>query len=193
MMAPGAFGAPPAPAPTLSAEQVLAALQEVDVLLAQESSMEQLNAARAAAGTDPMMAMMMVRRWQDKPVSRGRRRMLETEDASLLRAWRVPGAFQQPPTLSKRRSHREQVLPLASQLLAPVLSKYGFSADQGGLFAFVAAGFAHQGNEEIVRLAKSMRERVVPPELVRPSVTFGPGDETCPADCCHDAPSLSCP
>jgi len=95
MMAPGAFGAPPAPAPTLSAEQVLEALQEVDVLLAQESSMEQLNAARAAAGTDPMMAMMMVRLWQDKPVSRGRRRMLETEDASLLRAWRVPGAFQQ--------------------------------------------------------------------------------------------------
>jgi hypothetical protein len=62
--------------------------------------------------------------------------------------------------------HRLQVLPLASQLLSPVLTKYGFAADQSGLFQFVAAGFAHSGNEEITRLATSMRERVVPPELL---------------------------
>lgn len=61
MMAPGAFGAPPAPAPTLSAEQVLAALQEVDAILLDPAALAQITAARAAAGTDAMMAMMMVR------------------------------------------------------------------------------------------------------------------------------------
>ena len=62
------------------------------------------------------------------------------------------------------------MLPLAAQLLAPVLTKYGFAGDQSGLFQFVAAGFAHSGHEEITRLASSMRERVVPPELL-PMIT----------------------
>ena len=50
-----------APAPQLSLEQARAALREVSALLDEPAIVAQIDAAKAAAGPDAMMAMMMVR------------------------------------------------------------------------------------------------------------------------------------
>ena len=59
-----------------------------------------------------------------------------------------------------------QVMPVVANLLAPILSKYGFAPDQGGLMQFVVGGSRYKDDEEVTALASSMRERVVPPEMM---------------------------
>ena len=86
-------------------------------------------------------------------------------------------------------------MPLAVQLLSPTLSTYGYSADQAGLvrappartqsrsvsgkrlpeppppprlqFQFVAAGAAWKDDVEVVAMGRAMREKVIPPAMVR--------------------------
>jgi len=62
--------------------------------------------------------------------------------------------------------HYAQVMPVVANLLAPILSKYGFAPDQGGLMQFVVGGSRYKDDEEVTALASSMRERVVPPEMM---------------------------
>jgi hypothetical protein len=79
-------------------------------------------------------------------------------------------------------------MPLATQLLAPTLTAYGYTPDQAGLVRaallapcltkspsdekacvqtqFVVAGFAFQDDAEIVALGTQMRETVVPPAML---------------------------
>ncbi len=61
-----------------------------------------------------------------------------------------------------------QVMPVVTTLLGPILSKYGFAPNQAGLMQFVMAGSAGaaKDDEECCTLARSMRDRVVPPEMV---------------------------
>ena len=58
-------GLPPPP-PTLSLEQVRSALQEVTALLERPDVLAQLDAVKAAAGADAMMALMLVRSRESK-------------------------------------------------------------------------------------------------------------------------------
>jgi len=57
---------------------------------------------------------------------------------------------------------------LAVQLLSPTLSKLGYAPDQGGLFQWVAASAA-AGKEDpdVLAMATAMRDRVIPPAMVR--------------------------
>jgi len=53
----------PAPPPVLTLEQAREVLREVSVLLDNPAVLAQLEQAKAMAGPDAMMAMMMVRSW----------------------------------------------------------------------------------------------------------------------------------
>ena len=57
------------------------------------------------------------------------------------------------------------VLPVATQVCMPVLTKFGFSPDQGGLMMYMAAVMKHKGDEEISALGKEMRAQFVPENL----------------------------
>mmetsp|Transcript_15596 Transcript_15596/g.42516 ORF Transcript_15596/g.42516 Transcript_15596/m.42516 type:complete len:141 (-) Transcript_15596:66-488(-) len=57
------------------------------------------------------------------------------------------------------------VMPVATQVCQPVLQKFGFSADQGGLMAYVAATMKHKEDAEIAALGKEMRGTFVPEAL----------------------------
>ena len=104
--------APPAPPPALTRDQTLAALREVSVLVSQPAVAAQLDAVKAAAGADAMMALMMVRLRGEQRRRRPARLQQRTSSLSPLPA---------------------QVMPLAVQLLSPILTTYGYAADQGGL------------------------------------------------------------
>ena len=57
------------------------------------------------------------------------------------------------------------VMPVATQVCMPVLQKFGFTADQGGLMAYVAATMKHKDDAEIAALGKEMRSTFVPEAL----------------------------
>jgi Protein C10 len=57
-------------------------------------------------------------------------------------------------------------MPLAVQLLTPILTTYGYAPDQGGLMQFVAAGSTWKDDEEIVRLGLEMRAQLIPPVML---------------------------
>ena len=57
------------------------------------------------------------------------------------------------------------VMPVATQVCMPVLQKFGFTADQGGLMAYVAATMKHKDDAEISALGKEMRSTFVPEAL----------------------------
>lgn len=57
------------------------------------------------------------------------------------------------------------VLPVATQVCLPVLTKFGFAPDQGGLMMYMSAVMKHKGDEEIAALGKEMRAQFVPENL----------------------------
>ena len=57
------------------------------------------------------------------------------------------------------------VLPVATEVCMPVLKKYGFQEDQGGLMQYMKAVMAHKEDEEIAALGKEMRNTFVPEAL----------------------------
>ena len=57
------------------------------------------------------------------------------------------------------------VLPVATDVLLPVLKEFGFKQDQSGLMDFMKSCIAHKGDDEIMDLGKKMRETIVPPSL----------------------------
>ena len=58
------------------------------------------------------------------------------------------------------------MMPVATQVMTPVLLKYGFSPDQGGLMQLFLAGQPYKDDEELTALGRAMREKVVPPEML---------------------------
>lgn len=56
-------------------------------------------------------------------------------------------------------------LPVATQVIAPVLGEFGFPADQGGLMMFMGAVMKHKDNAEIAAMGKEMRASFVPDNL----------------------------
>ena len=57
------------------------------------------------------------------------------------------------------------VLPVATEVCAPVFTKFGFPNDQGGLMAYMKAVMAHKDDAEIAALGKEMRATFVPEAL----------------------------
>ena len=57
------------------------------------------------------------------------------------------------------------VLPTACQILAPMLSEFGFSADQAGAMMFMQALEKHKGDPEITAKAKSLKAKFIPESL----------------------------
>lgn len=57
------------------------------------------------------------------------------------------------------------VMPLAAQLMAPVLTKFGFPADQGGVMMFFMAAGAHKSDPELQKKAAELRDKFVPESL----------------------------
>jgi hypothetical protein len=57
------------------------------------------------------------------------------------------------------------VLPVATEVCAPVLAKFGFQSDQGGLMNYMKAVMAHKEDAEIAALGKQMRDTFVPESL----------------------------
>ena len=112
--------APPAPPPALTRDQTLAALREVSVLVSNPAVAAQLDAVKAAAGADAMMALMMVRLGRNERAANAAHALPEAGVCCSPAA--TPHAFLSP-----------QVMPLAVQLLSPILSTYGYAPDQGGL------------------------------------------------------------
>jgi hypothetical protein len=58
------------------------------------------------------------------------------------------------------------MLPLAAQIMGPLLSRYGFRPDQTGLMQLALAGAPYKDDEELVALGRAMREKFVPPEML---------------------------
>lgn len=56
-------------------------------------------------------------------------------------------------------------LPVATQVIAPVLGEFGFPVDQGGLMMFMGAVMKHKDNAEIAAMGKEMRASFVPDNL----------------------------
>ena len=57
-------------------------------------------------------------------------------------------------------------MPIAANLLAPLLTRYGFTPDQTGLMQLALAGQPYKDDEEVVALGRAMREKFVPPEML---------------------------
>ena len=68
------------------------------------------------------------------------------------------------------------VLPCACGILNPVLSEFGFSADQAGAMMLIQALEAHKGDPEISDKAKALKAKFIP-EQVRRRKTTMMGDE----------------
>jgi hypothetical protein len=58
------------------------------------------------------------------------------------------------------------MLPLAAQIMGPLLTRYGFRPDQTGLMQLALAGAPYKDDEELVALGRAMREKFVPPEML---------------------------
>lgn len=57
------------------------------------------------------------------------------------------------------------VLPVATEVCTPVLKKFGFQEDQGGLMQYMKAVMAHKDDADISALGKEMRDTFVPEAL----------------------------
>ena len=57
------------------------------------------------------------------------------------------------------------VFPAACNVLAPVLEKWGFTADQGGAMMFLQAIKEHENDEEIKASAREMKNKFIPEDL----------------------------
>jgi len=57
------------------------------------------------------------------------------------------------------------VLPVACNILAPILQKYGFSPDQGGAMMMLQALKQHDADDEIRAKAKEMKSKFIPEQL----------------------------
>lgn len=97
--------APPAPPPVLSREAALRCLTAVSAHLDDPSVMAQLDAVKAAAGADALLGLMLVRRDETQ--------------------------IQFRPLLTQ---HRPKVLPVAVQLLGPLISQARHAEKKGTRF-----------------------------------------------------------
>mmetsp|Transcript_4471 Transcript_4471/g.5175 ORF Transcript_4471/g.5175 Transcript_4471/m.5175 type:complete len:127 (-) Transcript_4471:552-932(-) len=67
------------------------------------------------------------------------------------------------------------LMPIAAQLLGPVLSKYGFTPDPAGIMAFFMAAMNHKDDAELKAKAKAFSEAFVPPEMAQMLAMMGGG------------------
>ncbi|KAK3271696.1 hypothetical protein CYMTET_19970 [Cymbomonas tetramitiformis] len=64
------------------------------------------------------------------------------------------------------------LIPVAVELLTPVLKKYGFPADQAGLFQLFPAMMMHKEDPDMVAKAQAINAKLIPPELAPLIQTF---------------------
>ena len=57
-------------------------------------------------------------------------------------------------------------MPVAVTAITPVLIKYGYQPSQIGMMQLAMAGSPYKEDEEITALSKTMREKMVPPEML---------------------------
>mmetsp|Transcript_27234 Transcript_27234/g.37565 ORF Transcript_27234/g.37565 Transcript_27234/m.37565 type:complete len:138 (+) Transcript_27234:136-549(+) len=64
------------------------------------------------------------------------------------------------------------VMPVAVQILTPVLQKYGFPCDQAGGMQFLAAMGAHKEDPAVVTKATEIKSKFIPPQLAAMAAMF---------------------
>lgn len=174
MSAPNAFAAPPAV--VLSAEQAKDALQQTMEILKKPENIAKMD-VRARWTRPSDRSSIVVRRKASnasEAIARARsrrpRRFLRlTIPSSPLRTCCVLFSQAAKAAMAAQPDNIMMlmmlVLPVATEVCAPVFTKFGFPNDQGGLMAYMKAVMAHKDDAEIAALGKEMRATFVPEAL----------------------------